>query len=118
MTTSTTKSACKHIEIATSPLGEIAICSDCGVVHLSMQSVSMRFDMDAFQVLSQMMSKAQAVLAQAKSAKQIQQTQVDNLSQYSAENSAHSSTKNTDAALHQERQFFDLTYLNAHQKIH
>jgi carbonic anhydrase len=126
MTTTSTKSACKHVEIATSALGEVVICPDCGVVHVSMQSVSMRFDMDAFQVLSQMMSKAQAVIEQAKRAKQMLQTQAENSAQYSAVNSAQNLTKNsttnstviTDTAMHQERQFFDLTYLNAHQKIH
>jgi hypothetical protein len=56
---------CQHIEIAHSKLGEVLICPDCGVVHMSLQTISMRFDVDAFKEISKMLSRAQAVLEQA-----------------------------------------------------
>lgn len=36
------------------------MCPDCGVVHISLQYFSVRFDLDAFRVLTQMLNTAQA----------------------------------------------------------
>ncbi|WP_212685217.1 hypothetical protein [Undibacterium baiyunense] len=57
--------ACKHLSIANSKIGEIMICPECGVVHLSLQSVSLRLDLNAFAELSKMVAQAQTTIEQA-----------------------------------------------------
>jgi hypothetical protein len=58
-------SACQHLNIANSKIGEIMICPDCGVVHLSLQSISIRLNLDAFSELAKMVKQAKATLDQA-----------------------------------------------------
>lgn len=58
----TENKACQHLAIAHSKVGDVMICADCGVVHLALQSISMRFDMDAFSELSRMLGRAQAAI--------------------------------------------------------
>lgn len=41
------------------------MCPDCGVVHVSLQYFSMRFDLEAFRDLAQMLSLAQARIEQS-----------------------------------------------------
>lgn len=65
MKKSNTSSPCQHISIAHSKLGEVLVCPECGVVHMALQSVSIRFDAEAFKVLSEMLSKAQQILDNA-----------------------------------------------------
>lgn len=67
---------CQHIEIAQSKLGDVHICSDCGVVHLSLQSISMRFDVEAFKVISTMLSVAQHIIEHAENNSEISKDQV------------------------------------------
>lgn len=50
---------CQHVHVAQSQVGGVAICPDCGVVHISLQYLSMRFDLEAFQALAQMLASAQ-----------------------------------------------------------
>ncbi len=58
--------ACRHIQIAHSKLGEVVICPECGVVHLNLQSISLRLEVEAFAVLSSMLVQAQEVLERAR----------------------------------------------------
>lgn len=51
--------ACQHLHVAHSHVGEVAICPDCGVVHIALQYFSMRFDLEAFQALAHMLASAQ-----------------------------------------------------------
>lgn len=62
---SSSDSTCQHLSIANSKIGEVMVCPDCGVVHLSMQSMSIRFDLDAFAELAKMIKQAKATLDQA-----------------------------------------------------
>ncbi len=57
---------CHHLAIAQSQIGEVHICPDCGVVHLNLQAISIKFGLDAFSELSHMLSQAQSVIEQAK----------------------------------------------------
>jgi hypothetical protein len=57
--------ACQHLSIANSKIGEIMICPECGVIHLSLQSFSMRLELEAFAELAKMVSQAKATLDQA-----------------------------------------------------
>ena len=57
--------ACQHLALAHSKVGDVMICADCGVVHLALQSISMRFDMDAFSELSRMLGRAQTAIEMA-----------------------------------------------------
>jgi hypothetical protein len=51
---------CNPICIGHSEVGEVAICPDCGVVHVRLQYMSMRFELSAFRTLSHMLAGAQA----------------------------------------------------------
>ncbi|MBI1891451.1 MAG: hypothetical protein HYS18_12445 [Burkholderiales bacterium] len=55
---------CKNAALAASPLGTVSICPACGVVHLSLQYVSMRFEPEAFRALTHMLAMAQARIDQ------------------------------------------------------
>ncbi|MBC3833267.1 hypothetical protein H8K33_17285 [Undibacterium amnicola] len=57
--------ACQHLSIANSKIGEIMICPECGVVHLSLQSISLRLDLTAFAELSKMVAQAQTTIEHA-----------------------------------------------------
>lgn len=65
MKTTHRSAGCQHIEIANSKLGEVMICPECGVVHMNLQSISVRLDVEAFGVLTQMLSRAQTILERA-----------------------------------------------------
>ncbi|MDY0012997.1 MAG: hypothetical protein RBS40_08925 [Rhodocyclaceae bacterium] len=50
---------CQHAMLARSPVGQVSVCPDCGVVHLSMDCVSVRLEVNAFLALAEMVSQAQ-----------------------------------------------------------
>ena len=52
-------SSCQHVRLTHSQVGDVLMCPDCGVVHVFLRYFSVRFDLDAFQVLAQMLGKAQ-----------------------------------------------------------
>lgn len=51
---------CKHLSLTSSVVGTVGICPECGVVHLGLRHVSMRFELDAFNALAQMLVTAQS----------------------------------------------------------
>ncbi len=51
--------SCQHLGLASSKVGEVMICPECGVVHLSLNHVSLRFDIEAFRTLAYMLAEAQ-----------------------------------------------------------
>ena len=51
--------SCQHLALASSKVGEVMICPECGVVHLSLNHVSLRFDVEAFRTLAYMLAEAQ-----------------------------------------------------------
>lgn len=83
-TTNSDNKACQHLAIAHSKVGDVLICADCGVVHLALQAISMRFDMDAFSELSHMLGRAQAAieLAQEKAQKKLREKTQDHAQEY------------------------------------
>lgn len=76
--------ACQHLAIAHSKVGDVMICADCGVVHLALQAISMRFDMDAFSELSRMLGRAQTAieLAQEKAQQKIHEQSQNHAQEY------------------------------------
>lgn len=50
---------CKHVGLAHSAVGTIAVCPDCGVIHLSLHYLSLRFEPEAFRELTNMLAAAQ-----------------------------------------------------------
>lgn len=52
-------SACQHLGIAHSDIGNVVICPECGVVRISMEHLSIRLAADTFRSLAQMLSDAQ-----------------------------------------------------------
>lgn len=50
--------ACQHALLAQSPLGHVSVCPDCGVVHLSLNCVSVRLEVNDFKALAGMVSQA------------------------------------------------------------
>lgn len=65
MTSKTHYKACQHVAIAQSKVGEVMICPDCGVVHLALQALTMRFDFDAFSELARMLGQAHHAIENA-----------------------------------------------------
>lgn len=58
-------STCQHALLARSPVGRVSLCPECGVVHLSLNCVSVRLEVTAFLALAEMLSKAQERLHSA-----------------------------------------------------
>lgn len=52
------KKPCTHEYLADSEAGKVLMCRDCGVVHLHLQNVSMRFDVEQFAAFATMMGEA------------------------------------------------------------
>lgn len=59
MKQSPTPPVCQHALLARSQVGQVSICPDCGVVHVSLQAISVRLTPSAFLELSDMVSHAQ-----------------------------------------------------------
>ncbi|MBI3712537.1 MAG: hypothetical protein HY253_06200 [Burkholderiales bacterium] len=76
--------ACQHLAIAHSKVGDVMICADCGVVHLALQTISMRFDMDAFSELARMLGRAQTAIesAQEKAKEKLREKTHNNAQEY------------------------------------
>lgn len=53
---------CRHVSLAHSEVGAVAVCPGCGVIHLSLQYLSLRFEPEAFQQLARMLAAAQVGL--------------------------------------------------------
>ena len=53
-----TSPACQHALLAQSPVGHVSVCPDCGVVHLSLDCLSVRLEMSAFKALADMVAQA------------------------------------------------------------
>lgn len=58
MERSPTSSSCQHTLLARSPVGHVSVCPECGVVHLSLDCLSLRLELTAFQTLAEMLSQA------------------------------------------------------------
>ncbi len=56
------KPQCQHIELATSHIGHVQTCPDCGVIHLVLNHLTLRFAPDAFRELTYMLATAQIKL--------------------------------------------------------
>ena len=59
---SPSSSSCQHALLARSPLGHVTVCPDCAVVHLSLNCVSVRLELEAFAALAEMLNRAQECL--------------------------------------------------------
>lgn len=53
---------CQHQPVAASPLGNVTVCPHCAVVHVAIGHVTLRFTVDAFRDLGQLVAQAQASL--------------------------------------------------------
>ena len=52
------KTGCQHVELARNTIGNVQICPDCGVVHVSLQSMTVRLTPDAFEALAELTRQA------------------------------------------------------------
>ena len=59
---SPSSSSCQHALLARRPLGHVTVCPDCAVVHLSLNCVSVRLEVEAFAALAEMLNRAQECL--------------------------------------------------------
>ena len=59
---SPSSSSCQHALLARSPLGHVTVCPDCAVVHLSLNCVSVRLEVEASAALAEMLNRAQECL--------------------------------------------------------
>lgn len=55
---------CNHLTISENPVGDVTICPDCNVLHLTLSHVSLRFTPDAFRAFNELVGAAQARLDQ------------------------------------------------------
>lgn len=55
---SATSPACQHTLLARSPVGQVSICLDCEVVHLSLDCLSVRLEMAVFLAFADMLLQA------------------------------------------------------------
>lgn len=51
-------SSCHPRIVAENPLGAVAVCADCGHVHLTLQHLTVRFDPEAFLTLAALITQA------------------------------------------------------------
>jgi hypothetical protein len=63
--------ACQHALLARSPVGHVSVCPDCGVVHLSLDCLSVRLEKTAFMALTDMLLQAQKRLHSARPCKDL-----------------------------------------------
>ena len=52
------KKPCKHEYLAVGESGKVLMCRDCGVVHLHLQNLSMRFEVEQFAALTELLTTA------------------------------------------------------------
>lgn len=57
------KKPCTHEYLAAGESGKVLMCRDCGVVHLHLQNISMRFDAEQFAELAAMLTAASKNMA-------------------------------------------------------
>jgi len=50
---------CQHVRAQSNQLGHVTICTDCQVVHLALPTMCLKFDLQAFAALSDLVSTAQ-----------------------------------------------------------
>lgn len=50
---------CRCELLGSSEIGHVTVCQGCGQVHLNMQYMSLRFEVDAFRALAAMLGQAQ-----------------------------------------------------------
>lgn len=50
---------CQQLLVASSAAGHVTTCPDCGHVHLSLPSLTLRFDMEVFRELAGLLRAAQ-----------------------------------------------------------
>ncbi|WKB51674.1 hypothetical protein [Eleftheria terrae] len=51
--------ACQLLPLADGEVGHVSLCPDCGQVHLSLQYMTLRFDLPAFRALLAVVEQAQ-----------------------------------------------------------
>ncbi len=57
-----TQQDCRCELLVRSAVGHVAVCHDCGQVHLTLQYMTMRFDMNSFRMFAAMAGQAQNLL--------------------------------------------------------
>ena len=49
---------CHHIGLARNAMGSVVMCPECRVVHLSLLHMSLRFEVEAFEALADLLASA------------------------------------------------------------
>ena len=57
-----TQQDCRCELLVRSSVGHVAVCHDCGQVHLTLQTMTLRFDLNAFRMFAAMAGQAQNLL--------------------------------------------------------
>lgn len=50
--------ACQHTLLARNPVGQVSLCPECEVVHLSLDCLSVRLEMAVFMAFADLLSQA------------------------------------------------------------
>ena len=64
---------CKHTGIAHNTVGDVSICAECNIVHLTMSHMTLRLTPEAFRSLSDLVSLSQFRLEKAQQSVQPRQ---------------------------------------------
>ena len=69
-------SGCTHVGIAHNTVGDVSVCNECSIVHLTLSHVTVRLTPDAFRSLSELVKVSQQRLDKAEQAVQATQEPV------------------------------------------
>ena len=58
-------SGCTHVGIAHNTIGDVTVCNECSVVHLTLSHTTLRLSPDAFRSLSELVTLSQQRLDKA-----------------------------------------------------
>jgi hypothetical protein len=56
---------CEHTGVAKSPIGDVTVCTDCNIVHLTLAHVTLRFTPESFRCLAELLRVSQGRLDHA-----------------------------------------------------
>lgn len=66
------KKPCSHQLLASSDIGKVLICRDCGIVQLQVQNIALRYDLQDFLELADLQVQASRKIRAFKGAKSVQ----------------------------------------------
>jgi hypothetical protein len=57
---------CQHVAVARSEAGRITVCCECNVVHVELETMTLRFSPASFRAVAHLLATGEATLEQAR----------------------------------------------------